>query len=132
MSGDDLLLHPIGRISTPYGSEEECPSNIDPSVPVCTLELEPAYGEGLRDLEVGDMILVLYWLGSADRGRVLQQRRGAGPLRGTFSLRSPHRPNPIGAAVVRIDGIRDRSVTVRGMDCMDGTPLLDIKPAMTV
>ncbi len=50
--------------------------------------------------------------------------------KGTFALRSPHRPNPIGAAVIPIESIDEGVIKVRGLDCLDGTPLVDIKPAI--
>jgi tRNA (Thr-GGU) A37 N-methylase len=59
-----------------------------------------------------------------------QKRRGVGKMSGTFSLRSPHRPNPIGAATLPIEKIEKGIVTVKGLDCLDGTSLIDIKPAI--
>jgi tRNA (Thr-GGU) A37 N-methylase len=73
---------------------------------------------------------VLYWLGDADRGALVRRHGQIGGELGVFALRSPHRPNPIGAAAVRIESIRETTVEVRGLDCLDGTPLLDIRPAM--
>jgi tRNA-Thr(GGU) m(6)t(6)A37 methyltransferase TsaA len=120
----------IGRIETPYKTVEECPRNVDRQGPLCRLLVDPPYDEGLMGLEPGRSILVLYWLAGADRGRLRQSPPHVGGLKGTFALRSPHRPNPIGAAVVEVVEISGRAVTVRGLDCVDGTPLLDIKPAM--
>ena len=79
-------------------------------------------------LEAGRKILVLYWLEDADRNRLLQNPPHIGKLKGTFALRSPHRPNPIGAAVVEIEAVSGNAIDVRGLDCVDGTPLVDIKP----
>lgn len=120
----------IGRIETPYKTVEECPRNIDPEGPLCRLIVDPRYEKALMGLEAGRRILVLYWLESADRGRLQQNPPHVGELRGTFDLRSPHRPNPIGAAVVTIEAVSGGTVEVRGLDCVDGTPLLDMKPAM--
>lgn len=121
----------IGHIETPYRTMEECPRNVDASGPACHLVVEPQYEEGLLGLEVGREILVLYWLEQADRARLRQSPRHIGKLTGTFALRSPHRPNPIGAAVVKVRGISGNTVVVRGLDCLNGTPLLDIKPTMS-
>ena len=66
----------------------------------------------------------------ADRSR-LRQSSKKGELAGTFALRSSHRPNPIGAAVVKIKSISGSIIVVRGLDCLTGTLLLDIKPAMS-
>lgn len=120
----------IGRIRTPYRSLSDCPRNIDPDGPVCELSVDEACACGLTGLEAGQEILVLYWLGAADRDVLLQQRREDDRECGVFALRSPNRPNPIGAGVVRIERIADGCLQVRGLDCLDGTPLLDIKPAL--
>jgi len=119
----------IGRIETPYGSLDECPRNVDPDGPPCELILDPPYEKALEGLGPGDRVLILYWFEGADRSRLTQHRHGGGPLRGTFALRSPHRPNPIAAAALPIVSIEGNRIVVRGMDCLDGTPLLDIKPA---
>jgi tRNA-Thr(GGU) m(6)t(6)A37 methyltransferase TsaA len=120
----------IGHISTPYRTLRECPRNVDPEGPLCELHIDEAFEAGLAGLAAGASLLVLYWLDEADRDALLQRRREAGPMTGVFALRSPHRPNPIGAAVVTVVDIAGRCIRVRGLDCRDGTPLLDIKPAI--
>ena len=121
----------IGVISTPYKTLSECPNNIDATTgPTCQLKLHEAYREGLLGLEPGQQILVLYWLGDSDRVVENLQRGRGGSLKGTFALRSPIRPNPIGAAVLPIEEIGAGTLTVKGLDCLDGTQLLDIKPAI--
>lgn len=124
------MIRCIGRIRTPWRALEQCPRNVDPEGPICTLEVDSDLVEGLTGLSAGDEILILYWLDKGDRETLLLQRRDSGSLRGVFALRAPHRPNPIGAAVVRIEDIDGHRVRVRGLDCLDGTPLLDIKPAL--
>jgi tRNA (Thr-GGU) A37 N-methylase len=71
---------------------------------------------------------VLYWLHLSRRDLVLQSPANDGTSRGTFSLRSPARPNPIGTAIAHLVGIEGAIVMVRELDCFDGTPLLDLKP----
>ena len=90
----------------------------------------PSYAEGLSGLGIGDQILVLYWLEQADREKVLETSCKTGQLIGTFALRSPNRPNPIGATVVTIHEISENEVIVHGLDCVNGKPLLDIKAAI--
>jgi tRNA-Thr(GGU) m(6)t(6)A37 methyltransferase TsaA len=119
----------IGKIRTPYRSVKECPSHVDIQGPTCQLVLDDKFRDGLKGLSPGQDILVLYWFENVDRARMVQTPRRGGERRGVFALRSPHRPNPIAASVVTIESIREGQVTVRGMDCLDGTPLLDIKPA---
>lgn len=122
----------IGHIKTPYETLEDCPNNIRPDGPECQIVLDPKYHQGLTGLGPGQTILVLYWFEGVDRSRNLQERRGRADseLIGTFALRSPHRPNPVAAAMVPIQSINNGQITVRGLDCLDGTKLLDIKPAM--
>jgi tRNA-Thr(GGU) m(6)t(6)A37 methyltransferase TsaA len=126
--GDDLRLVPVGHVETPFESRDDCPRFTQPDGPECRLVLDAPYDEALFGLEPGDAIIVLCWFDESDRTRLRQRRRGDGPIRGTFDLRSPHRPNPIGLNMVRIERIEGNVVVVRGLDCRDGTPLLDIKP----
>jgi tRNA-Thr(GGU) m(6)t(6)A37 methyltransferase TsaA len=123
-------LKSIGHITTPYTSLGECPSNIDPDGPLCTLVIDDEYKDGLLGLEIGQEILILYWFDNTDRSLIRQTSRSGGGVVGTFALRSPHRPNPIAAAVLPIEAIDGGRVSVKGLDCLDGTWLLDIKPAI--
>ncbi len=109
----------------------ECPNNIQPdNGPICEIILDDVYQQGLLSLNRGDHILILYWLEGAKRDELIQSWDEETPTKGTFALRSPHRPNPIGAAVLPIEKIENGTVTVRGLDCLNNTPLLDIKPAI--
>ena len=122
-------LRYIGRIRTPWRTVGECPAFIDPQGPPCEIVLNPRWRDGLRGLVAGQRILLLYWFEHAARDRPVQVPRRGGPPR-VFALRSPHRPNPIAAGVARVEYLaRDGRIGVRGMDCLDRTPLLDIKPA---
>jgi len=122
----------VGEVHTPYKAIEDCPFNIDESGPLCSLEVYPKYIKGLIGLHPGNNILILYWLNYARRVTdVGYPYIGAkNELRGTFARRTPHRPNPIGAATIRIIKIEKNTVYVRGLDCLDGTKLIDIKPAI--
>jgi len=122
----------IGVIHTPYKTLEECPRNIQEGGPESVLELDAQYVEGLLGLDAHEYIEILYWLDRARRDLLIQKRRKDGITAGTFALRSPNRPNPIGTAVVRLIKVSGDKVYVEGLDCVDGTPLLDIKPAMKV
>jgi len=124
----DASLYFIGRIRTPWRSRDECPKNGRESDAVCTIELDPRWVAGLKGLETVSHLLVLYWMDKARRDLVLQAPRHYAELRGTFALRSPVRPNPIAASVVRLIRIENNKLAVVGLDCLDGTPLLDIKP----
>ena len=120
----------IGRIETPYETPEDCPYTVNPGGPLCRIVVDPRYAAGLKGLAGGDRILVLYWLDRANRGKPLVGVRRSGNVAGAFAARTPHRPNPIGAAVVTIEALEGAVLRVRGLDCVSGTPLLDIKPAI--
>ena len=124
----DASLYFIGRIRTPWRRREECPKNARESDAECTIVLDPRWVEGLKGLESASHIVVLYWMDKARRDLVLQAPRHYREQRGTFALRSPVRPNPIALSVARLLRIEANRLTVVGIDCLDGTPLLDIKP----
>jgi len=118
----------IGRIHTPWTSRMETPRQGRLDGPVCRIEIFPLWVKALQGLEAYESIEVLYWLHLSRRDLVLQSPKSDGAARGTFSLRSPVRPNPIGTSMVRLVGVAGNIVSVRGLDCLDGTPLLDLKP----
>lgn len=126
----DMQLTPIGRIETPYRTLEDCPRNVDSDGPPCRLVVDPALAPALLGLKVGQRILILYWFSGVDRQCLHQTSRRSSELAGVFALRTPNRPNPLGAAEVAITAIAGNVLTVPGLDCLDGTPLIDIKPAM--
>ncbi len=120
----------IGEIITPYKTVDDCPRNISEDGPICKLIIYEEYQAGLKGLQVGEKILVLYWLDLLKYTSPEQRSCKSGKEKGVFALRSPKRPNPIGAAVLEIEAITQDTVDVRGLDCVNGTKLLDIKPAM--
>jgi tRNA-Thr(GGU) m(6)t(6)A37 methyltransferase TsaA len=118
----------VGRIRTPFTERGACPKNVAESDALCRIELAPAFVPALAGLETASHVVVLYWLDAAARDFLVQAPAHAPRPLGTFALRSPNRPNPIGFAAVPLVGIADGVVGVRGLDCLDGTPLLDLKP----
>ena len=124
----DASLYFIGRIRTPWKTRDQCPKNARESEAVCTLELDPRWAQALTDVESCSHLVVLYWMNRSRRDLVLQVPRTYGFGRGTFALRSPARPNPIAMSVVRLIGVEGTRLSVVGLDCLDETPLLDIKP----
>ncbi len=126
--GFDAGLYFIGRIRTPWPTRDDCPKNPRESDAVCTIEIEPRYAAGLTGVETCSHLLALYWMHQARRDLVLQAPRHYNEWRGTFALRSPVRPNPIAASVVKLIKLEGLRLTVVGLDCVDGTPLLDLKP----
>ena len=124
----DAGLYFIGRLRTPWTLRADCPKNGRQTDAICTAELDPAYAPGLLSIEGASHLILLYWMDKAPRGLLRQQPRHADGIRGTFSLRSPARPNPVALSVVEFLGRAGTTLRVRGLDCLDGTPLLDIKP----
>jgi tRNA-Thr(GGU) m(6)t(6)A37 methyltransferase TsaA len=118
----------IGRIRTPWTRRTQCPRQGRLDGPVCRIEIFPPWTGAIEGLEGYERVEVLYWLHRSRRDLIRQSPKNDGATRGTFSLRSPVRPNPIGTALAALAGIDGATVLVRGLDCLDGTPLLDLKP----
>jgi tRNA-Thr(GGU) m(6)t(6)A37 methyltransferase TsaA len=124
----DAGVYFLGRIRTPWKERKDCPKNARESDAICTVELDPRFAEGLKDVETCSHLVLLYWMDRSPRNLVLQVPGHYGVQRGTFALRSPARPNPIAMSVVKLVGVKDGTLSVIGLDCLDGTPLIDIKP----
>ncbi|MBC8129972.1 MAG: tRNA (N6-threonylcarbamoyladenosine(37)-N6)-methyltransferase TrmO [Rhizobiaceae bacterium] len=132
---DDARLAFIGRIASPFNTRSDCPKNLRAArergaEAAATLQIAAPFRAGLGDLEVGQYVHILTWLGEARRDLAVQMPRHAETPRGTFSLRSPVRPNPIGLHLVRIVAIDVAAgrIAIDAIDVLDGTALLDIKP----
>lgn len=126
-----FAFRPIGVLSTPFGSLDDCPRNVrqlDPA-PLCHARVFSEFAAGLRDLEGFTHLLLLYWLHRAAAPELVIVPPFNLQPRGVFATRSPMRPNPIGVALTAFEGFAEPCVLrVRYLDCLDGTPLLDIKP----
>ena len=92
------------------------------------VELDVRFAAGLEDLGLYSHLWLLYWMDRARRDLIRQVPAHLGRPRGTFALRSPVRPNPVALAAVELIGVEGATLIVRKVDCIDGTPLLDIKP----
>lgn len=126
-------VRPVGWVESALTDIEAAPRQGDEGAPEATLRFASQVAEAVRDLRVGDDVVVLTWLHLADRGVLAVHPRGDTdrPLTGVFSTRSPHRPNPIGlhhVTILATDGLR---VRVSGLEAVDGTPVLDVKPVLT-
>ena len=127
----DAGIYFIGRIHTPWKERKDCPKNARESREggvICTIELDPRWAPALKDIETCTHLVVLYWMSRSRRDLVLQVPRHYGVGLGTFALRSPARPNPIAMSVARLLRVEGTRLSVVGLDCLDETPLLDIKP----
>ena len=123
----DAGVYFIGRIHTPWTKRSECPKNARGSDAECTVALDPRYAAALEGVSTCTHLVLLYFMHEARRDLLVQVPRN-GARRGTFAIRSPVRPNPIAMSVVRLVRIEGTTLTVVGLDCLDGTPLIDIKP----
>ena len=123
----DAGIYFIGRIRTPWTKRADCPRNARGSDAVCTIELDRRYAAALDGVSTCTHLVVLYFMHEARRDLLVQVSRHSG-RRGTFALRSPVRPNPIAMSVVKLVRVDGTTLSVTGLDCLDGTPLIDIKP----
>jgi tRNA-Thr(GGU) m(6)t(6)A37 methyltransferase TsaA len=123
----DAGLYFIGVIHTPWKTRRECPKRGSLDGPICTIVIDERWRQALTGLAGHQRVQVLYWMDKARRDLVLQTPFQK-PTSGTFALRSPARPNPIASSMVELVEVGDASLQVRGLDCLDGTPLIDLKP----
>jgi tRNA-Thr(GGU) m(6)t(6)A37 methyltransferase TsaA len=122
-----MQLTPIGVIHSPYKQRGEAPRQGRLSDNEITLEIYPQFAAALKDIDRSSHLIVLYWGDRANRD-VLQSRTPFSEIPvGVFSSRSPHRPNPIAFCVADLIRQEGNRLTVRGVDALDGSPLLDIK-----
>ena len=124
----DAALYFIGTIRTPWKTRQECPKRGSPDGPICSIVLDERWRQGLTGIAGHKRIQVLYWMHQARRDLVLQTPFRTGQTTGSFALRSPVRPNPIASSVVDLVAVDGTTLHVRGLDCLDGTPLIDLKP----
>lgn len=121
-------LKEIGIIHSPYDRKGlNKPPSQGASVVLSQLEVYKKYQEGLLGLHPSDKIMVIYWADEAKRDQLLARRKGHGPKLGVFALRSPHRPNPLLVTEARIEKIEGNILSVRGLEALDGSSLIDIK-----
>jgi len=124
-------IRPIGWVRSSLVHRAEAPKQGHEGAPDARVEVLPEYAPALRGLTVGQDVLLLTWLHLADRTVLEVHPRDDPnrPLSGVFTTRSPDRPNPVGLHPVRLLGITDgRWLRVSGLEAVDGTPVIDIKP----
>ena len=125
----DAGLWFIGRIRTPWPERGQCPRRGNAETgPECRIEIAEPWTPALQGVAGKEWLQILYWMHLSRRDAVLQNPNFGGSATGTFSIRSPLRPNPIASSNVRLLAVQGPVLVVRGLDCVDGTSLLDIKP----
>lgn len=129
---DGCHLQFIGTVHSALKTLDECPLLENENAPGAAIVILPEFLEGIRHLRPGTAVVLLTWLHHADR-KVLQCRPRNNPvatMTGVFSTRSPDRPNPIGLHCTKVTSVSGNSITVSELEVIDGTPLIDIKPAL--
>ena len=131
-STSDLTLEPIGFVRSARETKVEAARQPRAAAgEAARIELLPGhhYEHALEDLERWELIWVIFWfhLNSGWRPKVLPPRSTTG-RKGVFATRSPHRPNPLGMSVVRLERVEGLVLHIRDSDMLDGTPVLDLKP----
>lgn len=126
---EEFRVRPIGVIRTNLKSIDEAPHQGGLSAIEGELVVDERYRDALLGIESFKKLVILYWMHLADRDtlQVHPRRDLSRPVRGVFSTRSPDRPNPIAMDEVEVLGIEGTVIHFRGLDALDGTPLLDIK-----
>jgi tRNA-Thr(GGU) m(6)t(6)A37 methyltransferase TsaA len=122
----------VGTVVSPLSDPASAPKQGDEGAPEAWLVFEPEMREAIEGIHPGDRVVVLCWLHRARRDvlRVHPRDDLANPERGVFSTRSAERPNPIGLHEVSVVAIEDNRVLVGGLEAVDGTPVLDLKPVL--
>jgi tRNA-Thr(GGU) m(6)t(6)A37 methyltransferase TsaA len=128
----DLTLHVIGHVRSPLTSREGAPRQGDEGAPEADLDLLDEVAAALAGITVGDDLLVLTWLHQGDRSTLTTRPRNdpTRPETGVFATRSPDRPNPIGLPRVRVLSVDGTQLHVSGLEAIDGTPVVDLKPVL--
>jgi tRNA-Thr(GGU) m(6)t(6)A37 methyltransferase TsaA len=123
---------PVGRVESPLTDRAAAPRQGDEGAPSARILFRPGLAAATADLHAGDRVVVLTWLHAGDRDVLSVHPRGdpERPQQGVFSTRSPDRPNPVGLHTVTITRVDDGSITVEGLEAIDGTPVIDIKPVL--
>jgi tRNA-Thr(GGU) m(6)t(6)A37 methyltransferase TsaA len=124
----EFTLHPIGFIHTPFTRMEDTPIQAVRSEAIGRVDVLPEFVEGLKDIEGFSHLILLYIFHESDGFDLAVKPFLDDQLRGLFATRHPRRPNPIGLSVVRLIKRSGNNLEIEGVDMLDGTPLLDIKP----
>lgn len=124
----EMKLIPVGRIRSPFKKKEDAPYQGRFAEEASEIEIYPEFEAGLKDIESCTHLIVLYWMHEAKRDVLLTQTPHDTEVHGIFATRSPNRPNPIGLSVVELLDREGRLLRVLGLDAIDETPVVDLKP----
>lgn len=121
-------MHPIGIIHSPFNEKETMPIQASRTQAIGLVEVYPEFIEGLSDIDYFSHIILLYAFHRSSGYSLLVKPFLDDKEHGLFATRYPCRPNPIGISTVRLMSRLENTLTIEGVDVLDGTPLLDIKP----
>ena len=132
MQGDGHPLREIGVVESPLRDRDAAPLQGDEGAPDAWIAIDPKYAEALDGVRPGARLIVLSWLDRADRQVLKVHPRGdeSRTRLGVFATRSPDRPNPIGLHPVEVLAVESGRIHVRGLEAIDGTPVIDLKPEL--
>jgi tRNA-Thr(GGU) m(6)t(6)A37 methyltransferase TsaA len=133
MSRERIELDPIGFVESELSDRAAAPKQGDEGAPDARLDIDPRFEQALDGVAPGDQLLIFTWLHLADRStmRVHPRNDPVRPPQGVFATRSPDRPNPIGLHRVEVAEVEGSRILVRGLEAIDGTPIVDIKPVLS-
>ncbi|MHB9923794.1 tRNA (N6-threonylcarbamoyladenosine(37)-N6)-methyltransferase TrmO [Clostridium botulinum] len=124
-----IKLNPIGYIKSPFKNLEEIPpQNIYAKDKKALIEIKEELVKGLKDLDKNSHIIILFYFNKSKDFNLITKTPWSDEKKGVFSTRSPKRPNPIGLSIVKLIEIDHNKIIIEGIDMLDGTPVLDIKP----
>ncbi len=123
-----IFLKPVGVVRSPYKEYSEAPPQGKYSMEESVIHIFPEFREALDGIEKYEHFFILYWMDRAERNLLKVVPRSGGRKRGVFSTRAPSRPNPIALCLVKLEKLEDCDLTVRGLDALDGSYVIDIKP----
>ncbi|WP_230329931.1 tRNA (N6-threonylcarbamoyladenosine(37)-N6)-methyltransferase TrmO [Nocardia aurantiaca] len=131
-SPDHFEVRPVGRVRSPLTARTGAPRQADEGAPPAEIVLSPEFAPAAADLHAGMRVVLLTWLHAGSRDVLSVYPRGdrTRPPTGVFATRSPDRPNPIGLHEVTITSVTPEVLGVSGLEAIDGTPILDIKPTL--
>ena len=121
-------IRPIGYVRSPYKEKKEAPRQGRLSDTISEIVIDEQYLPGLEDVEKKLHLIVLCWFDQADRTMLKATPPHEKIEHGVLATRSPNRPNPVGLSVVDLLALKGNVLIVRGLDAIDGTPVVDIKP----
>lgn len=124
----EIKMKPIGYIRTNYKYDSEIPrQSINNMTEKGTIEILDEFKDGIKDIEIGSYVIVLFYFHKSDYWHLISEKRDN---KGVYSTRSPRRPNGIGMSIVKIINSENSTLEFLGVDMIDGSPVLDIKPYM--